>query len=172
MIDKNWETSGPCIDISDLQNLTITHHSQYGVNMVRKLKHHEQKLLRKVDFVTYKSDGGHRDAQVVRRYAISKPSDYTKYNHICGSLRRLAHQLAALEPADPVRHKHEALLLEKLYDMGILGAAGSGGRGKLSEVENKITVSAMCRRRLGVVMTRLRMADNLQAVSALRVRID
>ena len=78
--------------------------------------------------------------------------------------RQLAHHLAALEPTDPFRHKHESLLLEKLYDMGILGTAGAGGRGKLSEVEKKVTVSSMCRRRLGVVMTRLKMADTVQAV--------
>ncbi|KAL9119422.1 MAG: hypothetical protein Q9187_004025 [Circinaria calcarea] len=132
--------------------------------MVRKLKYHEQKLLRKVDFVTYKSDNNHRDAAVLRRYAVQKPGDYMKYNRICGSLRQLAHLLAALDPSDPVRHKHETLLLEKLYDMGFLGTAGgAGGRGKLSEVEKKITVSSMCRRRLGVVMTRLKMADTVQA---------
>jgi len=45
--------------------------------MVRKLKHHEQRLLRKVDFTTYKSDNNHRDAAVLRRYAIQKPSDYS-----------------------------------------------------------------------------------------------
>ena len=130
--------------------------------MVRKLKHHEQKLLRKVDFITYPSDNNHRDALVIRRYAIQKPSDYTKYNRICGSLRQLAHHLANLDPSDPVRRKHEDLLLEKLFDMGIIGTGG-GGKGKLSDVEHKVTVSAMARRRLGVVMTRLRMADNLQA---------
>ena len=149
--------------------------------MVRKLKHHEQKLLRKVDFVTYKSDGNHREAQVMRRYSIQKPSDYTKYNRMCGSLRylttlsshqspvcidsgrQLAHKLADLDPADPIRHKHESLLLEKLYDMGILGAEGAGGRGKLSEVEKKVTVSSFCRRRLPVVMSRMGMADTLTA---------
>jgi U3 small nucleolar ribonucleoprotein protein IMP3 len=47
--------------------------------------------------------------------------------------------------------------------MGILGTAGAGGRGKLSEVEKKVTVSSMARRRLSVVMTRLRMADTVQA---------
>lgn len=52
--------------------------------MVRKLKHHEQKLLRKVDFTTYKSDNDHRDKLVVRRYMIQKPEDYHKYNRICG----------------------------------------------------------------------------------------
>ena len=58
--------------------------------MVRKLKHHESKLLRKVDFTTYASDNNHRDAAVIRRYAIQKPGDYQKYNKICGvSLHRL-----------------------------------------------------------------------------------
>ena len=45
--------------------------------------------------------------------------------------------------------------------MGILGTGG-GGRGKLSDVEHKITVSAFARRRLPVVMTRLRMVDHIQ----------
>ena len=150
--------------------------------------------MRKVDFATYKSDHHHRDAEIIRRYVLQKPLDYTKYNRLCGSLRyvgsrpeayitsrlyvitcplligvtslrQLAHKLAALEPDDPVRQKHEALLLEKLHDMGILGTEGAGGRGKLSEVEHKVTVSSFCRRRLGVVMTRLRMANTVQAVS-------
>lgn len=46
--------------------------------MVRKLKHHEQKLLKKVDFTTYKSDNDHRAATVARRYMIQKPEDYHK----------------------------------------------------------------------------------------------
>lgn len=77
-------------------------------------------------------------------------------------MRQLAHRLAALEPDDPFRRRHEDLLLSKLWDMGILGTGG-GGRGKLSDVENKVTVSAFCRRRLPIVMTRLKMADNIQA---------
>lgn len=81
---------------------------------------------------------------------------------LCGSLRQLAHRLAALDPSDEFRRKHEDLLLSKLFDMGILGTGG-GGRGKLSDVEHKVTVSAFCRRRLPVVMTRLRMADTVQA---------
>lgn len=56
------------------------------------------------------------------------------------------------------------MLLEKLFDMGILGTGG-GGKGKLSDVERKVTVSAFCRRRLGVVMTRLRMAETVTAAN-------
>jgi U3 small nucleolar ribonucleoprotein protein IMP3 len=48
--------------------------------------------------------------------------------------------------------------------LGIVGTGG-GGRGKLSDVEHKVTVSAFAKRRLGVVMTRLRMADTVQAAS-------
>ncbi|KAF1979598.1 hypothetical protein BU23DRAFT_522945 [Bimuria novae-zelandiae CBS 107.79] len=130
--------------------------------MGRKLKHHEQKLLRKVDFNTYKSDGDHREHSVMRRYGIQKRDDYSKYNRLAGSLRQLAHNIAALEPDDPFRQKHEDLLLEKLFDMGILATGGSG-KGKLSDVEHKVTVSAFCRRRLPIVMTKLRMADHVTA---------
>ncbi|KKA29629.1 hypothetical protein TD95_000708 [Thielaviopsis punctulata] len=127
--------------------------------MVRKLKYHEQKLLKKVDFVNYKKDE-HRDANVVRRYMIQKPEDYHKYNRLCGSLRQLAHRLSLLPPDSATRRKHEQLLLDKLYDMGILGNTS-----KLSSVEHDVTVSAFARRRLPVVMTRLRMAENVQAAT-------
>ncbi|KEZ40702.1 U3 small nucleolar ribonucleoprotein IMP3 [Scedosporium apiospermum] len=129
--------------------------------MVRKLKYHEQKLLKKVDFVTYKKDE-HRDADVIRRYMIQKPEDYHKYNRICGSIRQLAHRLSLLPPDSAVRRKHEDLLLDKLYDMGILST-----KSKLSAVERAVTVSAFARRRLPVVMTRLRMAENVQAATKL-----
>ncbi|KAK4955292.1 U3 small nucleolar ribonucleoprotein imp3 [Elasticomyces elasticus] len=132
--------------------------------MVRKLKHHEQKLLRKVDFVNYPSDATHRSAAVIRRYSLSNPSDYTSYNRLAGNLRHLAHRLALLPPESPFRRKHEDQLLEKLHDMGLLGVGGEG-KGKLSDVERKITVSAFCRRRLGVVMTRLRMSETVSAAN-------
>ena len=106
----------------------------YWSAMVRKLKYHEQKLLRKVDFTTFPSDNNHRDAAVIRRYAIQQPGDYTKYNRLSGNLRQLAHKLAHLEPDDPVRRKLEDGMLEKLWTMGILGTGG-GGKGKLSDVD-------------------------------------
>jgi U3 small nucleolar ribonucleoprotein protein IMP3 len=56
--------------------------------------------------------------------------------------------------------------LEKLFDLGVLGTGG-GGRGKLSDIENKLTVSAFARRRLPVIMTRLRMADHIQTATKL-----
>ena len=102
----------------------------------------------------------------MNRYRIQQRDDYKKYNQLCGQLRQLAHKLSLLSPTDPFRRKHEDLLLEKLFDLGILGTGGSG-KGLLSDVEHKVTVSAFCRRRLGVVMHRLGMAQNLEHAARL-----
>lgn len=80
------------------------------------------------------------------------------------SLKQLAHRLAALPPSSPFRQTQEALLLAKLHDMGILPSTSSA---KLSEVEKSVTVSAFCRRRLPVVMTRLCMAPTIQDATKL-----
>ncbi|KAK2069565.1 hypothetical protein P8C59_004129 [Phyllachora maydis] len=126
--------------------------------MVRKLKYHEQRLLKKTDLVTWKQDNGHREHQVIRRYAIQKVQDYHTYNKMAGSIRKLAHRLSMMPPDNAVRRKHEKLLLDKLQDMGVLSTTAS-----LSQVEKGVTVAAFARRRLPVVMTRLRMAQTLQA---------
>lgn len=91
---------------------------------------------------------------------IQKPEDYHRYNRLCGSVRKLAHRLSLLPPDSAVRRKHEDLLLEKLYDMGIISSTS-----KLSAVEHDVTVSAFARRRLPVVMTRLKMAETVQAAT-------
>ena len=135
--------------------------------MVRKLKHHEQRLLRKVNFIEYpkeQSTVSHRQSAVARRYSLSRPEDYRTYNRLAGSLRQLAHRLSLLSPDSTFRIRHENLLLEKLHDLAVLGVGG-GGKGKLSDVERKVTVSAFCRRRLGVVMTRLKMAETVSAAN-------
>jgi hypothetical protein len=81
------------------------------------------RLLKKVDFITYPSqDADHRAARVVRRYVLQRPEDYGKYNRLCGQLRQLAHRLSLLDAEDPVRRRHEELLLEKLWDIGLLGS--------------------------------------------------
>lgn len=107
---------------------------------------------------------------MVRRYSIQNPEDYNRYNRLCGSLRQLAHRLSLLGPEDAFRVRHEALMLDKLHDLGILNAnvnaSGAGVTGaKLSDVEHKITVSAFARRRLAVVMTRLKMAQTVSVAA-------
>jgi U3 small nucleolar ribonucleoprotein protein IMP3 len=93
--------------------------------------------------------------------------------------------LSRLPAADPFRAKYQDLLLSKLYDIGILdrGAKMSdiegsdapvvkGFKGKEKEVEGqgkregKVTVGALCRRRLAVVLVRLKMAETVKVVRA------
>lgn len=47
--------------------------------MVRKLKFHEQKLLKKVDFISWKVDNNLNEVKVMKKYHIQKREDYTKY---------------------------------------------------------------------------------------------
>lgn len=128
---------------------------------MRELKHHEKKLLKKVDLFTYKSENNHRDLAVIRRYHIQNREDYFKYNKIAGSMKHLAHRLALLDPTDPFRQRQETQLLEKAFSLGLVPSAT-----KLSDIENKISVSAFCRRRLPIVLCRLKMAEQVaQAVT-------
>lgn len=45
--------------------------------MVRQFKHHESKLLKKVDFVQW-GQGELRENTVIRKYHIQKKTDYQK----------------------------------------------------------------------------------------------
>jgi U3 small nucleolar ribonucleoprotein protein IMP3 len=96
----------------------------------------------------------------MRRYHIQNREDYQSYNRLCGSIRGLAHKLAQLPEQDPFRSKYEGNLLSKLYDMGILDITA-----KVGDIEDKVTVSALCRRRLAVVMCRLKMCETVSKVS-------
>jgi hypothetical protein len=101
--------------------------------------------------------------RVIGRYPLQPgtnvPRPAPRYNKLAGSLRQLAHRLSLLPSADPFRHAKEADLLSKLYDMGLLNLEN-----KLSDVENKVTVSGFCRRRLAVVVCRMRMAETVGTV--------
>jgi U3 small nucleolar ribonucleoprotein protein IMP3 len=107
--------------------------------MVRQLKHHESKLLKKVDFLNYKSSNNIREIEVIRRYHLQKREDYTKYNHLANNIKKLVHELSLLDSRDPFRHAKEKAILKKLFDMGIINNEGT-----LSSCE-KISVSAICR---------------------------
>ncbi|ORZ36976.1 hypothetical protein BCR44DRAFT_1431223 [Catenaria anguillulae PL171] len=123
---------------------------------MRQLKHHEQKLLKKVDFLSWKNENTLREVEVMRRYHIQRREDYTKYNRLCGQMRQLAHRISLLDPRDPFKQHKADALLTKLYNMGFIPTKSA-----LSQVE-KISVSAVCRRRLPIVMVRLKMAETVR----------
>ncbi|WFD48538.1 U3 small nucleolar ribonucleoprotein imp3 [Malassezia furfur] len=96
----------------------------------------------------------------MRRYHLQDRDDYQKYNNLVGKVRNLALRLSTLPSADPFRAQQEAMLLNKLYDMGLLDTGA-----KMSDIMERVNVSAFCRRRLPVVMVRLHMSESVsQAV--------
>ena len=123
---------------------------------MRQLKHHEKKLLRKVDFFSWKEDQNIREASIIRKYLLQDREDYIKYNKIVGHITKLVAKLRAMPQDDEVRRKISEQLLDKLYNMGIIDKKSS-----LSSAE-KLAVSAFCRRRLPVVIVRLKMSENLK----------
>ncbi|XP_062382644.1 U3 small nucleolar ribonucleoprotein protein IMP3 [Sardina pilchardus] len=124
--------------------------------MVRKLKFHEKKLLKKVDFINWEVDNNLHEVKILRKYHIEKREDYTKYNKLSRHIRELCRKIRDLDEKDGFRSHSTSLLLEKLYTVGLIPT-----KQNLSLVEN-VSASSFCRRRLPTVMVRLRMAQDLK----------
>ncbi|KOB61462.1 hypothetical protein PFHG_03213, partial [Plasmodium falciparum HB3] len=92
---------------------------------MRKLKYHEQKLLKKVNFYDWKRTNNVREVKVLRKYVIQNREDYTKYNKICGYITKLVSKLRLLPENDEFRIKMTDELLDKLYDMGLINYKSS-----------------------------------------------
>jgi U3 small nucleolar ribonucleoprotein protein IMP3 len=124
--------------------------------MVRKLKYHEQKLLKKVDFLQWKQERNSHEIKVMRRYHLQSREDYEKYNKIIGSIQKMATLLASLDINDPFRSKMTEQLMDKCYMMGLIPTKKG-----LHQMEH-LTVSCLCRRRLPIIMVRLKMAETVR----------
>eukprot|EP00055_Hartaetosiga_balthica_P000865 m.137631 g.137631 ORF g.137631 m.137631 type:complete len:181 (-) comp12051_c0_seq1:220-762(-) len=122
--------------------------------MVRKLKHHEKKLLKKVDFMNKNL----RPAEIMHRYHIQQREDYTKYCRLAGKVTKLTALLRDLDPKDPIRVATSKHLLLKLHGIGLLNKETDT---ELSSCA-RLTTSSFCKRRLPVVMTRLKMAQTVK----------
>eukprot|EP00929_Paragymnodinium_shiwhaense_P058508 TRINITY_DN29294_c0_g1_i1.p1 TRINITY_DN29294_c0_g1~~TRINITY_DN29294_c0_g1_i1.p1 ORF type:complete len:184 (+),score=53.17 TRINITY_DN29294_c0_g1_i1:82-633(+) len=123
---------------------------------MRQLKHHEKKLLRKVNFYDWKSDANVREVKVLRKYGIEDREDYTKYNKMAGHITKLVAQLRKMKADDEDRIKMTKILIEKIYSMGLIDNPQS-----LEDCVN-IPASSFCRRRLAVVLVKMKFAPRLK----------
>ncbi|KAJ5071801.1 u3 small nucleolar ribonucleoprotein imp3 [Anaeramoeba ignava] len=123
---------------------------------MRKLKFHESKLLKKVNFLEWKKDNTIRENEILRRYRVDNREDYKQYNKTVGMITKLVSELKRLDSTDPFRIEMSKNLIDKLYDMGLIAR-----KKNLFECE-KISVSSFCRRRLAVVLVRLKFTENLK----------
>lgn len=123
---------------------------------MRELKFHEKKLLKKVNFLAYKNEGNLRELKAMRRYHIGDRRDYVAYNRLVGLATKLTAILRTLDPSSPFRIEMTDKLLTKLYDAGAIPVKRS-----LAQVDG-LAASAICRRRLAVVMVKLKMAETVK----------
>lgn len=70
---------------------------------------------------------------------------FCRYNKLAAEIRNLARKLTTLETEDEFRNECSALLIEKLYSIGLIQT-------KRLRRCNDISVSSFCRRRLPVYM--------------------
>lgn len=95
---------------------------------MRKLKYHEQKLLKKVNLLAWKSEHGRREIEVMRRYHIQDRDDYKKYNKLAGMVSKLCNALRDLPGNDEERREMTMRLSERLFAMGLVNSATAGIR--------------------------------------------
>ncbi|CAI8619745.1 unnamed protein product [Vicia faba] len=123
---------------------------------MRKLKYHENKLLRRVNFLEWKREEGHRENMVMQRYHITQRDDYKKYASLTRMIQKLVSAVKQIDAKDSFRVNMTDNLLERLYNMGVIPT-----RQSITLCEG-LTVSSFCRRRLSTVLVRLKFAEHLK----------
>ncbi len=127
--------------------------------MVRKLKFHEKKLLKKVDFINWEADNNLHEVKVMKKFFIQKREHYTLYNRLSRDIRDVVRMIKDLDPKSQHRTDMSAAFLEKLYTIGLIPTKWN------LELCDKITASSFCRRRLPVIMVRNKMAESLRSAT-------
>ena len=87
---------------------------------MRKLKFHEQKLLKHTDLLNWKKTSNVREMHVIRRYHIQNRDDYQKYNKVVGQIQKLISKLVVLKQSDSYRIAKTRQIVDKLYEMGLI----------------------------------------------------
>lgn len=108
---------------------------------MRKLKHHEKKILKKVDFVNWKNNV--KEVAIMRRYNVTR-QEYQSYLKLSMEIRQIAQSILDLKD-EAVRTRLADLLTDKLQSMGLIHT-------KRIKKCSTIDVKAFCRRRLPVVI--------------------
>uniref|UniRef100_A0A914EFW2 U3 small nucleolar ribonucleoprotein protein IMP3 n=1 Tax=Acrobeloides nanus TaxID=290746 RepID=A0A914EFW2_9BILA len=128
---------------------------------MRKLKFHEQKLLKKVDFINWSLDNNVHQSKILRKYCIKKREHVALYNKLAAQIWDITKKIRDLKDNNPNKTVLARKLLGKLYDMGVIPTADT------LERCDKITASSFCRRRLAVMMVKQQMVQTIEQASNL-----
>lgn len=115
---------------------------------MRKLKYHEKKILKKVDFVNWKHNV--KEVAIMRKFNITR-QEYQSYLKLCMEIRQVAQEIIDLKD-EATRVRLADALTEKMYNMGLI---------KTKRIKKCLTIDlkAFCRRRLPVYIVRSGMFD-------------
>ena len=83
---------------------------------MRKLKFHEQKLLKKTDFYDWKNVATAKKQKITTMYRLSSREQYSHYEKIVGFITHMCSLIKKLPPNDPFVKQITDQLLTKLYD--------------------------------------------------------
>ncbi|VDP45349.1 unnamed protein product [Soboliphyme baturini] len=126
---------------------------------MRRLKFHEKKLLKKVDFIDWELDRNVHEVTAVKRYHLKDRTEYVFYKKLAREVRELAAKIKELDVKDAFRVEMSRRLIDKLYHLGVIATKGG------LDLCASVTASSFCRRRLPVVLVKLHMAEHLKAAT-------
>lgn len=87
--------------------------------------------------------------------------EFYRYNKLSRDIREIAKKIKEIDAEHPFRVEQSALLLEKLYMMGLIPT-----KWDLSLTQT-VSATSFCRRRLPVVMVRNKMSQNIKMATQL-----
>lgn len=122
---------------------------------MRNLKYHEQKLLKKVNFLEWKQTNTTREQMVTSKFFLKSRDEYKTYNRIVGMIRKLSESLSRLADNDTTKMFVAKKLINLLYNTGIIENK------KLLDC-TKVSVSALCCRRLPMLMVQKKLVQKYQ----------
>eukprot|EP01119_Soliformovum_irregulare_P023153 TRINITY_DN8050_c0_g1_i1.p1 TRINITY_DN8050_c0_g1~~TRINITY_DN8050_c0_g1_i1.p1 ORF type:complete len:184 (+),score=26.49 TRINITY_DN8050_c0_g1_i1:53-604(+) len=123
---------------------------------MKKPKYHEDKLMRKVNLFHYNSERADRELKTVRDHGLSGREEFKKYDSLGKLIGTLVTKIKELDPKDPFRIKMTDVLLDKLYDMGLIDSKGS------LHILKNLKAQDISKRRIAVRMVRLKYASKIE----------
>ena len=121
--------------------------------MGRKLKYHEQKLLKKTNLFAWKGENM-KAGNVIGLFCLENSQEYQAYNRLVGKIQKMTNTLRCMGPEDKVRIELTKQFVDRIYQLGIIRTP------QLSECAD-INVASICQRRLPVVMVRLKFCQRV-----------
>ena len=83
---------------------------------MRRLKYHEQKLLKKTDFYDWKNVSSLKKAAITRKYRLKSKDDYSHYEKIVGYITKMVGLIKKVPDSDPFKKLIIDQLRTKLFD--------------------------------------------------------